>query len=115
MRILTKLPGCTLVGLGLAAMLATPARSCTTICLPDKEKAVVAYNYDWYLPEGLVVVNKRGTRKISSLRPDSGGYLGRHVRQRYIQSVGSRLPSDRHQRERSHGLANVARLDQVPS
>jgi len=39
-----------------------------TICLPDKEKAVVAYNYDWYLPEGLVLVNKRGTRKISSLR-----------------------------------------------
>jgi len=23
---------------------ATPALSCTTVCLPDKEKAVVAYN-----------------------------------------------------------------------
>jgi len=75
MRILTKLPGCALLGLGLAAMLATPARSCTTICLPDKEKAVVAYNYDWYLPEGLVVVNKRGTRKISSLRTQAATWV----------------------------------------
>jgi len=56
-------------------MLATPARSCTTVCLPSKERAVVAYNYDWYLPEGLVVVNKRGTRKISSLRPQAATWV----------------------------------------
>lgn len=75
MRILTKLPGCALLGFSLAAMLATPARSCSTICLPGKERAVVAYNYDWYLPEGLVVVNKRDTRKISSLRPQAATWV----------------------------------------
>ena len=75
MRILTKLPGCALLGFSLAAMLATPARSCSTICLPGKESAVVAYNYDWYLPEGLVVVNKRDTRKISSLRPQAATWV----------------------------------------
>lgn len=59
---------CIVLGLGLAALVATPALSCTTICLLDKEKAVVAYNYDFYPPEGLVLVNKRGTRKVSSIR-----------------------------------------------
>jgi choloylglycine hydrolase len=58
----------TLVGLGLAVLVATPALSCTTVCLLDREKAVVAYNYDFHPSEGLVLVNKRGTTKISSLR-----------------------------------------------
>jgi penicillin V acylase-like amidase (Ntn superfamily) len=78
MRILTKLPGCALLGFSLAAMLATPARPCSTICLPGEERAVVAYNYDWYLPEGLVVVNKRDTRKISSLRPQAATWVARY-------------------------------------
>jgi len=58
----------TLASLGVAVLVTTPALSCTTVCLFEKEKAVVAYNYDFYPPEGLVLVNKRGTRKISSLR-----------------------------------------------
>jgi penicillin V acylase-like amidase (Ntn superfamily) len=67
-RIMTRRHVFTLVGLGLAVLVATPALSCTTVCLLDKEKVVVAYNYDFHPPEGLVLVNKRGTRKISSLR-----------------------------------------------
>ena len=51
---------CILLGLSLAALVATPGLSCTTVCLLGKEKAVVAYNYDFYPPEGLVLVNKRG-------------------------------------------------------
>jgi len=35
---------------------------------PEKEKAIVAYNYDFHSPEGLVLANKRRTKKISSLR-----------------------------------------------
>ena len=58
----------TLAGLGIALLVATPGLSCTTVCLLEKEKAIVAYNYDFYPPEGLVLINKRGTKKISSLR-----------------------------------------------
>jgi penicillin V acylase-like amidase (Ntn superfamily) len=58
----------TLVSLGVAVLVTTPVLSCTTVCLLEKEKAVVAYNYDFYPPEGLVLVNKRGARKVSSIR-----------------------------------------------
>jgi len=57
------------LGLGLVALIVGPALSCTTVCLLDKGRAVVAYNYDFHSPEGLVLVNKRGTKKISQLRP----------------------------------------------
>src|SRR5262245_31082821 len=93
MRILTKLPGCALLGLGLAAMLATPARSCSTICLPGKERTLVAYNYDWYLPEGLVVVNKRGTRKISSLRPQAATWAATYDRSVTFNQYGRDYPA----------------------
>ena len=57
-----------LVGFGVALLIAPPVLSCTTICLLEKENAVVAYNYDFHSPDGLVLVNKRGTRKVSSIR-----------------------------------------------
>jgi choloylglycine hydrolase len=57
-----------LLSLGLGALLVTPALSCTTVCLLHKGQAVVAYNYDFYPSEGLVLVNKRGTRKVSTVR-----------------------------------------------
>ncbi len=59
----------TLASLGVALLVTTPVLSCTTVCLLEREKAVVAYNYDFHPSEGLVLVNKRGTKKISSLRP----------------------------------------------
>lgn len=65
---MTRRHVCIIAGLSLAALVATPALSCTTVCLLEKEKVVVAYNYDFYPPEGLVLVNKCGTRKISTLR-----------------------------------------------
>jgi len=57
-----------LVGIGVTALVASPVLSCTTVCLLEKEQAVVAYNYDFHSPDGLVLVNKRGTRKVSSVR-----------------------------------------------
>ena len=57
-----------LAGLSLAALIATPALSCTTVCLLDGARPVVAYNYDFDPPEGLVLVNKRGMAKQSALR-----------------------------------------------
>ena len=64
----------TLVGLAVAVLVTTPVRSCTAVCLLENEKAVVAYNYDVYPPEGLVLVNKRGTRKMSSLRTQGAAW-----------------------------------------
>lgn len=75
-----------LLGLGLTALFVTPALSCTTVCLLHKGQAVVAYNYDFYPSEGLVLVNKRGTRKVSAVRTQ-GGKLDRRVRQRDLQPV----------------------------
>jgi len=56
-----------LAGLGLAALVATPALSCTTVCLGDGARPVVAYNYDLDPHEGLVLVNKRNVTKRSFL------------------------------------------------
>jgi len=49
----------TLASLGVAVFVTTPVLSCTTVCLLEKEKAVVAYNYDFHPHEGLVLFNKR--------------------------------------------------------
>ena len=56
------------IALGLAALGAAPAWACTTVCLLDGARPIVAYNYDFDPPEGLVLVNKRDTAKRSSLR-----------------------------------------------
>jgi choloylglycine hydrolase len=58
----------TLASLGAALLVTTPVLSCTTVCLLEKDRAVVAYNYDFYPSEGLVLVNKRGMRKVSFIR-----------------------------------------------
>ena len=46
-----------------AVLIATPGYTCTTLCLLEKGRALVAYNYDAWASEGLVLVNKRGTSK----------------------------------------------------
>jgi penicillin V acylase-like amidase (Ntn superfamily) len=46
-----------------AVLIATPGFTCTTLCLFEKGRALVAYNYDAWASEGLVLVNKRGTSK----------------------------------------------------
>ena len=57
-----------LASVSLAALVATPALSCTTVCLLDGTRPVVAYNYDFDPPEGLALVNKRAMTKRSALR-----------------------------------------------
>ena len=64
--------------LGFAALAVTPASSCTTVCLLEKGRAVVAYNYDVHAPEGLVLVNKRGMRKVSSVRNQGATWTAAH-------------------------------------
>jgi penicillin V acylase-like amidase (Ntn superfamily) len=68
----------TLASLGIAVLVTTPVLSCTTVCLLEKEKAVVAYNYDFHPPEGLVLVNKRDTKKMSVLRRQGATWTARY-------------------------------------
>src|SRR6266700_6230996 len=65
----------TLASLGVAVLVTTPVLSCTTVCVLEKDKAVVAYNYDFYPSEGLVVVNKRGMRKRSFIRAQGATWV----------------------------------------
>src|SRR5262245_17242603 len=53
-----------LVALVLAA---GDAAACTTVCFADRGTPIVAYNYDFYSGDGLVLVNPRGLAKTSSL------------------------------------------------
>ena len=64
--------------LGVGALTVTPASSCTTVSLLEQDRAVVAYNYDFHAPEGLVLVNKRGTRKVSSVRSQGATWTAVH-------------------------------------
>jgi penicillin V acylase-like amidase (Ntn superfamily) len=66
-----------LVTLGTAALAAAPALSCTTVCLVEKGRAIVAYNYDFYPPDGLILINKRGTSKTSLLRERGAAWTAR--------------------------------------
>jgi len=60
-----------IIAIVLAALPTTAGFACTTICVGDDDRPVVAYNYDFHPSEGLVLVNKRGTSRRS--RVDSGG------------------------------------------
>jgi len=68
----------TLTSLGLALLLTTPALSCTTVCLLEHGRAIVAYNYDFDPPEGLAFVNKRGMRKVSAARVQPAMWTAAH-------------------------------------
>jgi penicillin V acylase-like amidase (Ntn superfamily) len=55
--------------LGLFVFLAgADATACTTVCFTDAAAPVVAYNYDFYAGDGLVLVNPRGLTKTSVVR-----------------------------------------------
>jgi penicillin V acylase-like amidase (Ntn superfamily) len=60
-----------ILALLVAALAAPAARACTTVCVGDETRPVVAYNYDFDPQEGLVLINKRGT--IRKSRVDPGG------------------------------------------
>ena len=67
-----------LVVIGVGTLNATPGSTCTTVCLLENDRAVVAYNYDFYPSEGLVLVNKRGTSKKSWVEPQGASWAARH-------------------------------------
>jgi len=63
-----------LVGL-LGALLVAPLSevlACTTFCMTKGQQSFFGKNYDWMVPDGLVMVNKRGVAKTSSIEPREG-------------------------------------------
>jgi penicillin V acylase-like amidase (Ntn superfamily) len=62
----------------LAVLIATPAFTRTTLCLLEKGRTLVAYNYDFYASEGLVLVNRRGTSKKSRVEHQGASWTARH-------------------------------------
>ena len=61
-----------------AVLSATPGFTCTTVCLIEKGRVLVAYNYDFRPSEGLVLVNKRGTSKKSRVEPQGATWTARY-------------------------------------
>ena len=58
----------------LALLCAAPcAFSCTTFLLGNGGKPIFGRNYDWYLEDGLVVVNQRGVEKTAAFLGDPEG------------------------------------------
>jgi choloylglycine hydrolase len=48
-----------------ALLLAADASACTTFCIRDGSRLVFGQNYDWYVAEGAVLVNKRGAIRMA--------------------------------------------------
>lgn len=67
-----------LVAAVAAVLVVTPVLSCTTVCLLEKGRALVAYNYDFDPPEGLLLVNKRGTSKTSWVPVQGAAWTSRY-------------------------------------
>jgi hypothetical protein len=45
--------------------LTVPAGACTTFCLRDDGRILFGKNYDWNVPDGLLVVNQRGMARTA--------------------------------------------------
>ena len=65
----------------IAALLvldATPGLTCTTVCLRDGARSLVAYNYDFYPSGGLVLINKRGMSKRTRFDAEGARWVARY-------------------------------------
>lgn len=51
-----------------ALLMSAPAEACTTLCLRHGGRIVFGKNYDWNVADGMLMVNKRGVKKVSDKR-----------------------------------------------
>ena len=75
----------------LAATVASP---CTTVLLEDRDDVVVAKSYDYFMAQGLIVVNPRGLAKrsmLSGLGRRPAAWVSRHGSVTFNQ-YGRELP-----------------------
>jgi|SRR6185295_8319383 len=49
----------------VSALNASDASACTTICIRGNDRIVFGQNYDWYVADGAVLVNKRGVKRTA--------------------------------------------------
>jgi len=47
-------------------------QTCTTFCLDHGDRPVFGRNLDWYVGDGLVIINKRGVKKTANADPLEG-------------------------------------------
>jgi choloylglycine hydrolase len=61
----------------VAFVVAAHAIACTTVCFTGGPTPVVAYNYDFYAEDGIVLVNPRGLAKTSIVRGNAHSWTAR--------------------------------------
>ncbi|WP_162918237.1 linear amide C-N hydrolase [Taklimakanibacter deserti] len=64
--------------LGLA-LLPGLAEACTTVAFTDPARAVLAYNFDFHIGQGVVLINKRGLDKTSETKGDPARWRARYA------------------------------------
>jgi len=55
----------------LVVFISFPLHACTTFVLKRDGKVLLAKNFDWFIDDGLIVVNKRGVEKVAFKMNDS--------------------------------------------
>lgn len=60
------------LALAALAFVASAASACTTFCVRDGNRLVFGQNYDWYVAEGVMLVNKRGVARTAHAPADRG-------------------------------------------
>ena len=71
--------------IAITLLAATAADACTTIVDVDPRRPIVAYNYDFTIGQGLVLVNKRGVEKSSGAGRDAARWTSQHGSITFVQ------------------------------
>lgn len=69
----------------LTLLVATAADACTTAMNLDPERPIVAYNYDFPIGQGFVLVNKRGVEKTSGAGQGAAKWRSRYGSITFVQ------------------------------
>jgi penicillin V acylase-like amidase (Ntn superfamily) len=74
-----------LAGLLVAVLAAQPAAACTTVCILEPARPVAAYNYDFQIGQGMVLINKRGLEKSSAVEQSGARWTSRFGSVTFVQ------------------------------
>lgn len=50
----------------LATLLSSPARACSTFCMQEGSRILLGKNYDWNVPEGMLMANRKNVEKTAA-------------------------------------------------
>ena len=71
--------------IALTLLAATAADACTTAVDVDPQRPIVAYNYDFPIGQGLVLINKRGVEKMSGVGQGAARWQSRYGSITFVQ------------------------------